>query len=210
MTGKMQMPLVFIAAIITLSYCAGSLAADAPAGQVCPRGSFVIGFDEQSNILCSETCGNRVLIDGEACDDGNTIDGDGCSALCQSEHSTVAKQKKQTSTATTHEQQMPVGTPPSNAPGASSAVTAPTISKIKPRTVVFLAREVTIAISGNGFSKETFILFKGKRYTPSVNEAGTELRVRLPTRELPMGYHAISVSNGPGMETTLQKGLEVF
>ena len=28
-------------------------------------------------------CGNNVLEDGEVCDDGNTMDGDGCSALCK-------------------------------------------------------------------------------------------------------------------------------
>ena len=30
-------------------------------------------------------CGNRVIIAPEECDDGNTTDGDGCSASCQSE-----------------------------------------------------------------------------------------------------------------------------
>gem|GEM_PF-4604893 len=27
-------------------------------------------------------CGNRLIEEGEACDDGNTLNGDGCSALC--------------------------------------------------------------------------------------------------------------------------------
>ena len=75
-------------------YGACALAADTPdsmtelrppAGQVCPQGSWVIGFDNESNILCSGTCGNRVLNNGEACDDGNTTNGDDCSAMCQSE-----------------------------------------------------------------------------------------------------------------------------
>ncbi len=33
----------------------------------------------------SETCGNSVLEDREACDDGNNLDGDGCSAFCRIE-----------------------------------------------------------------------------------------------------------------------------
>jgi cysteine-rich repeat protein len=32
-----------------------------------------------------ETCGNGILDPGEQCDDGNLVDGDGCSATCQSE-----------------------------------------------------------------------------------------------------------------------------
>jgi cysteine-rich repeat protein len=34
---------------------------------------------------CPPTCGNSVVDSGEGCDDGNTVDGDGCSATCQCE-----------------------------------------------------------------------------------------------------------------------------
>ncbi|HEX5035827.1 MAG TPA: hypothetical protein VFX30_01565 [bacterium] len=34
---------------------------------------------------CAGDCGNNVLNDGEACDDGNTADGDGCNAACEVE-----------------------------------------------------------------------------------------------------------------------------
>ena len=34
----------------------------------------------------STTCGNGMLDPGEACDDGNTIGGDGCSKICQIEN----------------------------------------------------------------------------------------------------------------------------
>ena len=30
-------------------------------------------------------CGDGVVDDGEDCDDGNTVDGDGCSAVCTTE-----------------------------------------------------------------------------------------------------------------------------
>src|SRR5690606_23525616 len=33
------------------------------------------------------TCGDHVVDLGEACDDGNTLDGDGCSATCLSDES---------------------------------------------------------------------------------------------------------------------------
>ncbi len=33
-------------------------------------------------------CGNGVVEEGEACDDGNAVDGDGCSATCQDENAT--------------------------------------------------------------------------------------------------------------------------
>jgi MYXO-CTERM domain-containing protein len=36
-------------------------------------------------VAPSPTCGNGQLDDGEQCDDGNTTDGDGCSAACQNE-----------------------------------------------------------------------------------------------------------------------------
>ena len=198
----------FLPAIVMVFYGTCALAADTPkgttgfrppAGQVCPQGSFVIGFDNESNILCSGTCGNRVLNNGEACDDGNTTNGDGCSAMCQSETPTVKP-----------EEVIAVEPPP--APPASTVheLAQPVISKIKPSTVVFGSREVTITISGTGFSSETAVLFNGTSYTPAVNQAGTELKVTLATRELEIGRHAITVSNGSGMEITKKKGLTVF
>ncbi len=38
-------------------------------------------------------CGNEIIEDGEMCDDGNNIDGDGCSAICQIEPATVTMHK---------------------------------------------------------------------------------------------------------------------
>jgi hypothetical protein len=43
-----------------------------------------------------------------------------------------------------------------------------------------------------------------------VNEDGTRLVVTLPVRTLPIGPYPITVSNGPGRETTLRKALEIF
>lgn len=38
-----------------------------------------------SAICAAPFCGDGILDDGEACDDGNNVDGDGCSATCQDE-----------------------------------------------------------------------------------------------------------------------------
>ena len=35
--------------------------------------------------VCDEICGNNITGDIETCDDGNLIDGDGCSSSCQIE-----------------------------------------------------------------------------------------------------------------------------
>jgi cysteine-rich repeat protein len=45
-----------------------------------------VSGDDRCNATCTsdERCGNGVLDPGEVCDDGNTTDGDGCPATCQS------------------------------------------------------------------------------------------------------------------------------
>jgi len=212
MGNQLRFSSSFLPAIVMVFYGAWALAADTPqsmtgllppAGQVCPQGSWVIGFDNESNILCSETCGNRVLNDGEACDDGNTASGDGCSAMCQSETPTTVRREEIVAP-----ELPPV--PPASTAGTVSALAQPVISKIKPSNIVFGSREVTVAISGTGFTSETTVLFDGTSYTPSVNQAGTELKVTLATRDLAMGRYPITISNGSGMEITKKKGLTVF
>jgi cysteine-rich repeat protein len=42
-------------------------------------------IDFATNFLIGPACGNGVVQDGEQCDDGNTMDGDCCSATCQYE-----------------------------------------------------------------------------------------------------------------------------
>ena len=37
--------------------------------------------------FCTPVCGNNVVEDGEVCDDGNEVDGDGCSSTCELEPS---------------------------------------------------------------------------------------------------------------------------
>ena len=62
------------------------------ANRSCPAGSFVSGFDTNGEPTCSAptpppVCGNALIEAGESCDDGNLVDGDGCSATCRLEDS---------------------------------------------------------------------------------------------------------------------------
>jgi cysteine-rich repeat protein len=202
-----------IAAVLLLMGFAASLAAAPPAtdvqarslaGQMCPQGAYVIGFDGDGNIVCSQVCGNGMLDAGERCDDGNTVAGDGCSAACQIEAAAAAAA-----------QDAPVARQSAPAAAAAVAVT-PTpsselgISDVEPSSVVFGTREVTIRISGAGFDSGTVVLFDGASYQPTVNQAGTELELTLPTRRLAIGRYAIKVSNGPDKVVKWAKALVVF
>jgi cysteine-rich repeat protein len=48
-------------------------------------GSFLYGICLFGEVAAASPCGNGVLQTGEQCDDGNTVDGDGCSSTCQLE-----------------------------------------------------------------------------------------------------------------------------
>jgi cysteine-rich repeat protein len=169
------------------------------AGQMCPNGSYVIGFDAEANIICSEACGNGVLNTGETCDDGNLETGDGCSATCQSEGVETVGGDAEIAQET-------VVTEPS---GFSSSP-APVITDVEPSTVVFGTRAVAVTIIGSGFHAESVVIFEGSTYEPSVNPAGTRLSVTIPTANLSIGPYAITVSNGSGLENSLRRALVVY
>ena len=190
-----------LSATVALSFfCVNaSLAADGnppPAGQMCPQGAYVIGFDAGGNIVCSAAVAGGPAIapatmrpsDGEGDND--------CQADCLSQTPDAVVAGGAADTA--------------GVPGAQGAGAGPVISKIKPAWVVFGARETTILIKGAGFSAGSIVKFQGADYTPTVNSAGTELRVTLATADLAMGRYPITVSNGAGVETTRPRALEVF
>lgn len=64
-----------------------------PLDQRCERPLVMVGIDSQGNIICEEIglppgpfCGDGIVNEpSEQCDDGNNIDGDGCSAICEIE-----------------------------------------------------------------------------------------------------------------------------
>ena len=43
-----------LVAIIMITSSPLAAESEAPAGQMCPNGAFVIGFDSEMNIICSE------------------------------------------------------------------------------------------------------------------------------------------------------------
>jgi cysteine-rich repeat protein len=169
------------------------------AGQMCPNGSYVIGFDAEANIICSEACGNGVLNTGETCDDGNTETGDGCSATCQLEGLETAGSDEEIAEE-----------PSATEPSGFSSIPAPVIADVEPSTVVFGTRAVAITISGSGFHAESVVIFEGSTYEPLVNPAGTHLGVTIPTANLSIGPYTITVSNGSGLENTLRRALVVY
>jgi len=174
------------------------------AGQVCPAGSFVTGFDAEGDIMCSPTCGNGVLNTGETCDDGNTQAGDGCSSSCENE--TAAAPEAATVTAAAAG--AAGGSPAEPALAGTAAGLA--ISKVEPSSVVYGKRELAVTILGSGFDAGLLIEFAGKTYTPKVNPQGTRAEVTLGTRNLALGAYAITVSNPSGERTTLKKALVVY
>jgi len=171
----------------------------APASQMCAEGSYVIGFDSESNIICTGACGNGVMNPGEFCDDGNTENGDSCPANCQSAGTEAVDADKGMAA-----EAVPVVV------GSSVSTPYPTISDVKPSKVVFGKRELTISVRGTGFSSKSVVIFKGTEYAPSINQAGTELKVTIPIRGLNYGPYAVTVSNGSKLKTTLKKALEVY
>ena len=211
MKQKTHFPQFIIAALFSVCISSSLLAAwggdKPPAGQMCPTGSFVVGFDAKKNIICSPTCGNGVLNPGENCDDGNTEDGDSCPATCRAV-SVVPKSVPGSAPESAEGEVAVQAAPVDKKPSQLSP--NPIISDVKPSKLMFGTRELAITISGTGFHTETVIKFAGVTYSPSVNQAGTELRVTFPTRNLGIGPYAITVSNGPGMETTLKKALEIY
>ena len=203
MVQKLRLNKIVFAAIVAACMIDSSLAAwgtkRAPAGQMCPGGSYVIGFDSEANIICSEACGNGVLNPGETCDDGNTESRDSCPATCQSEGAEPEGADEAPAA-----QAIPMDT------GTSPSTSKPIISDVKPSNLVFGTPELAITVSGTGFHADSVIIFEGTIYTPWVNQAGTQLKITIPTGNLSVGPYLITVSNGPGMETTVRRALEIY
>jgi cysteine-rich repeat protein len=197
--------------VVTLMLCSGLLAlplaasqsiashVGPPAGQKCPDGRNVIGFDAGGNIICSGDCGNAVVDAGESCDDGNTVSGDGCSAACQPEEAgsyvPPARPAAETSSPAVAAAGMPAG---------------PVISDVEPTNVVYGKSGVTVTIEGAGFDGTSVVLFNGERYQTTVDPSGTRLTFRPETAGLTIGAYPITVRNGSGQEATRKRGLVIY
>jgi cysteine-rich repeat protein len=197
----------------TLALAETGTGSSALAGQMCPGGSYVIGFDAAGDIVCSEACGNGVVNAGEACDDGNRLNGDGCSDACQPETS-VTGGKQAAAAVAPAAAAAPAAPATSTAPAMPAAAatpdTGPAISDIEPSNVLYGTRELALVVIGSGFTADSVIEFAGARYTPSVNPEGTRLEVTLATRNLAMGRYPVTVSNGAGQKATLKRALVVY
>jgi len=206
MPSKFAAKLPVLAVMCLACLAVGSLAADnrPPAGQMCPEGAYVIGFDAGGNIVCSAVPGVVASKTTQAAPgvmgEGGHACPEGCTKAADDATADVAGSAPAASQASGREDSRVAG----------KDIGGPVISKIRPFGVVFGARETTIRIIGSGFTTGTIVKFQGVAYTPSVNTAGTELRVTIETRDLPMGRYAITVSNGDGLETTRRRALEVF
>ena len=198
----------FLPAIVAVSMVVSSLAAaapqtgsgsPAPAGQICPDGSFVIGFDPEGNILCREPRGDGVVETAEGHDEDHSEMGNGSATASQSESVNPSGQETEIAAQTT-----------STEPNNLHDDTVPVISDVEPSSVVWGTAEVAITIIGTGFNPESIIVFEEKKYAPSVNQAGTRLSATIATRNLSLGSYAVNVSNGAGNDDTLKKALVFF
>ena len=58
----------------------------------CRSGKAIAGKADELNVQPGAICGNSILETFENCDDGNTADGDGCSASCLEERGWVCSE----------------------------------------------------------------------------------------------------------------------
>jgi hypothetical protein len=159
------------------------------AGQMCPNGSFVIGFDAAGNIVCSQGC-------AADCQPGAAVSG--------------AQQAEAAATPAVAAATAATATPAAPTAAVSTTTSGPVISEIEPTSVLYGTRELALTVLGTGFNADSVVIFAGTTYTPSVNQDGTRLEVMLATRNLTMGRYAVTVSNGPEQKSTLKKALVVY
>lgn len=158
-----------------------------PAGQVCPIGAFVTGFDADGNILCGRpgepaqpTAERLAPVAGTA---------------------EPTPPPEQPAPATSREATVSSGAVPNSVPA---------IDELKPWSVAWGSDEATITILGNGFNAQSTVIFQGVVYQPSVDSAGDRLEVTLHTRGLAIGRYPITVSNGPDRAHTLPGAFYVY
>lgn len=83
--GSFALAVAIATAVMGFGGCASSSVQECGAsGTLCPKGTHCAAA-QGICISDEETCGNATEDPGEACDDGNTNDGDGCSRNCNSD-----------------------------------------------------------------------------------------------------------------------------
>ncbi|PTL85522.1 DUF4215 domain-containing protein [Vitiosangium sp. GDMCC 1.1324] len=79
MGGVTTLALVLLA--LPLQSCLEPMSVDCGADLVCPAGQKCAA---DQHVCIKTDCGDGVVQEGEVCDDGNLIDGDGCNRTCES------------------------------------------------------------------------------------------------------------------------------
>jgi archaellum component FlaF (FlaF/FlaG flagellin family) len=172
----------------------------APAGQRCPEGSYVVGFDEKANIICSPTAGSVVSASAEPPVEEKVAAAPAAIVVDDTPDPAAAAVRVE-------EKAEPTVSTNTTAPAVAAGLT---ITDVEPSSVVYGTSEVTVTVNGTGFNRSSVIIFEGESYGPTVNDAGTQLRVTLPTGKLIIGRYPIKVSNGEGEVVTRKKGVVIF
>jgi hypothetical protein len=205
MTNRLRPDQFVLAAIVTVFMIGSSPAAygggnpstiRTPAGQMCPSGSYVIGFDSEGNIICNEACGNGVLNTGA---EGVDTDGDEKELAAETSATDPDGDEEELAAKTS-----------ATDPGSIPSISTPVISDVEPRSVVWGTSELAITVIGTGFHAESVIIFEGSTYKPVVDQAGTRLDTTIATANLGIGSYAIKVSNGSGLDNTFKRALVVY
>jgi len=183
-----------------------------PAGQMCPRGYYVVGFDAAANIICSPICDRGAVDTDTACDNGNMQGGQAAATAAVAGAGVAGTQVGREAPAPAPAVAAPAAPVPEAAVAQAAAPASAelTIEEVEPSSVVWGTRELTIAVIGAGFTPESVVLFSGSTYEPVVDPSGTRLTVTLPTRDLPLGNYAVTVSDGAGQQDTLKRALVVY
>lgn len=195
---------VFVAVLVAGASATLADTHRAPAGQMCSAGSYVIGFDSDSNIICSEAGKITVLDTAETSEVEKAAAQGDCAPACQPEN--VAKDGVDRNAADEGGAAKIVAVNT----GAAASIAVLSISDVEPSTVLFGTRKVDVTVIGTGFTPASVVIFAGKKYSSSIDQAGTRLVFTVITRELSIGPYAVKVSNGSGAEVTLKRALEIY
>ena len=167
-----------------------------PAGQRCPAGAYVTGFDLDGNILCSEPARDADAQTGKII---------GASPVEPGAPGTKTAQPTRSVTETA-----PSATAASTAAPATRADAPPEITGVEPWSVVYGKRALDVVITGSGFTPGSRVVFNGQHLDATVNSTGTELRATLNTAGLAIGQYSIGVINASGAETSLKRAVVVY
>jgi len=177
-----------------------------PAGQMCPPGAYVTGFDTAGNIVCGHP--------GEAAAATTECPAVSCPPAAEPRMPAAAASPAavaaETGRAPPADQQPAAASAQATPSSAVAQDITPVIDQLKPWSVAWGSDEVTIAVLGSGFTEQSKVIFQGVIYTPSPGSNVNSLEITLKTRGLAMGRYPITVSNGPDHAQTLPGAFYIY